>query len=303
MLGAARFGAARALSGRVRGLATARERFKAASVAAGEAGAASESGRGTPWGAAASAAAARESMGPRGTPLGGITLEELVPEPVQWDGKGLPPQLDLAPLREGFNEDEFVAHIQKILPFWQVAWKVMSVAELDARRQGFSSLEGLFKGGEGEGKPREPKKAAGPIVRVRKVDDKGRAQGTGRRKASTASVWIKPTQEKGTGTIVINNKSLFDYFSFVDWREHAIAPLAAVDELGNFDVWCVAHGGGHKGQCGAMRLGIARALQNYNPLHRLKLKPLGMMRRDARVVEEKKPGQHKARKKYQWVKR
>jgi small subunit ribosomal protein S9 len=309
MLAAAR--GARALRCGARGLATARERHLAAKALASEAVAAAQSEDSTPWRAAAAAAAARESGGPRGVPLGGLTLEELIPEPVQWDGKGMPPQLVVPPLQEGFNEDEFLAHIEQILPYWQVAWKTMSVSELDARRQGYGSLEGFLKGtglsagdgaGDGAGKPRA-RASAEPIVRVRKVDAKGRAHGTGRRKASVASVWIRAAAEKGTGTIVINNKTLFDYFSFVEWREHAVGPLAAVDGLGNFDVWCVAHGGGFKGQSGAMRLGLARALQNFDPLHRLKLKPLGMMRRDSRVVEEKKPGQHKARKKYQWVKR
>ena len=77
----------------------------------------------------------------------------------------------------------------------------------------------------------------------------------------------------------------------------------ASNTAGLFDVWCTVKGGGINGQAGAVRLGISRALQNFNPAFRPSLKSAGLLTRDSRRVERKKPGQKKARKKFQWVKR
>lgn len=142
--------------------------------------------------------------------------------------------------------------------------------------------------------------ATKPQVRVRSVDEQGRAHGVGRRKTATANVWIK----EGTGSFYVNGKPLSDYFSASDaWKDHAIEPLVPTGTLGQFDVRCTTSGGGTGGQSGAVRLGLARALQNWDPAWRGVLKISGMLTRDPRMAERKKPGQKGARKKFQWVKR
>lgn len=80
-------------------------------------------------------------------------------------------------------------------------------------------------------------------------------------------------------------------------------PFLFAGTAGTFDVWCTVKGGGMTGQAGAVRLGISRAMQAFDPVIRTLLKPAGMLTRDSRRVERKKPGQLKARKKFQWVKR
>jgi small subunit ribosomal protein S9 len=145
--------------------------------------------------------------------------------------------------------------------------------------------------------------AKNKIVRVRKLDEKGRAYGTGRRKTSTARVWIKPSEKPFNGRIQVNKKDLVDYFVRDTHREEVLKPFSVVDKIGGFDVYCTVKGGGSTGQAGAVRHGIARALQNFDPEMRPALKQAGLMTRDSRMVERKKPGQPKARKKFQWVKR
>ena len=105
------------------------------------------------------------------------------------------------------------------------------------------------------------------------------------------------------GEIVINGKPLDEYFQDVSLRQHVLAPFAATNTLGLFDVRVLVHGGGLSGQSQAARLGVARSLQNYDPAFRAQLKPLGFLTRDSRIVERKKPGLKKARKAFQWVKR
>lgn len=138
-----------------------------------------------------------------------------------------------------------------------------------------------------------------PQTRVRQVDDLGRAYGTGRRKTSSARVWIWP----GTGRMTVNARSLVDYFPWTAHCEDIIAPFFVTDTACAFDVRCTVKGGGVSGQAGAIRLGIARALQNFDPDHRPNLKQAGFLTRDSRKVERKKPGLVKARKAPQWVKR
>lgn len=130
------------------------------------------------------------------------------------------------------------------------------------------------------------------------IDEQGRAYGTGRRKTSVARVWIK----EGSGQFIVNHKSFVDYFQPVQ-REHTLSAFLASRTAGAFDVWCTVKGGGMSGQAGAVRLGISRALEAFNPSLRPSLKAAGMLTRDSRRVERKKPGQKKARKKFQWVKR
>lgn len=96
--------------------------------------------------------------------------------------------------------------------------------------------------------------------RERKVDKLGRAYGTGRRKTSIARVWIK----EGSGQFTVNNKSIIQYFPEIQ-RQHLLEPLRTTDLAGKFDIVCTAEGGGITGQAGAIRLGIARALEAFQP--------------------------------------
>ena len=141
---------------------------------------------------------------------------------------------------------------------------------------------------------------AKPPVRQPIVDERGRAYGRGGRKTASARVWIQP----GFGNVVINRKEFVDYFDRMSDRELILEPLAATETLGRFDVTAMVEGGGLRGQAGAIRHGLARALNQYNPdVYRPPLKRLGYLTRDPRKVERKKIGHLKARKKPQWVKR
>lgn len=136
-------------------------------------------------------------------------------------------------------------------------------------------------------------------ARVRQVDEKGRAYGTGRRKCSVARVWIEP----GDGKFIVNDKEFDVYFPIIDHRADLLRPFVETKTLGLWDVKCTVKGGGVSGQAGAIRLGISRALQNWEPGLRPPLRSAGFLTRDPRVVERKKPGKAKARKSFQWVKR
>lgn len=141
---------------------------------------------------------------------------------------------------------------------------------------------------------------AKPPVRESIIDERGRAYGRGGRKTASARVWIQP----GFGNVVINKKDFVEYFDRTSDREQILEPLAATETLGRFDVTVTVEGGGLTGQAGAIRHGLARALNHYNPdAYRPPLKRLGYLTRDPRKVERKKIGHLKARKKPQWVKR
>ena len=141
---------------------------------------------------------------------------------------------------------------------------------------------------------------ARPPVRVSEIDERGRAYGRGGRKTASARVWVQP----GFGMITVNRKDYVDYFNRTTDRELIISPLAATATLGKMDVTAIVQGGGLTGQAGAIRHGLARALNAYNPdVYRPPLKRLGYLTRDPRKVERKKIGHVKARKKPQWVKR
>ena len=132
------------------------------------------------------------------------------------------------------------------------------------------------------------------------IDERGRAYGRGGRKTASARVWIQP----GFGNVVVNRKDFVDYFERTSDRELILEALAATETLGRFDVTATVEGGGLRGQAGAIRHGLARALNHYNPdVYRPPLKRLGYLTRDPRKVERKKIGHLKARKKPQWVKR
>lgn len=121
----------------------------------------------------------------------------------------------------------------------------------------------------------------------------------GRKKSSVARVFIN----KGKGAITINGKDYKDYFSVVFLQNKMIEPLQATNTLESFDFQINVSGGGIKGQAEAIQLGISRALLLVDESHRQTLKPKRMLTRDARVVERKKPGFRKARKKEQYSKR
>ena len=121
----------------------------------------------------------------------------------------------------------------------------------------------------------------------------------GRRKASVARIYVS----KGKGNITVNGKDFKEYFH-VDTMQYKLQqPFNIIDLAGKFDVKVNVNGGGTTGQAEAIRLAISRALCELDPENRVSLKPEGMLTRDSRVVERKKPGQKKARKKFQWVKR
>ncbi len=131
------------------------------------------------------------------------------------------------------------------------------------------------------------------------LDAKGRAYGTGRRKDATARVWIK----RGSGKITINGRAFEKYFARPVLRMIVNQPFAAVDRLGMFDVEATIAGGGLSGQAGALRHGISRALDDYDTGFHTVLRRGGFLTRDSRVVERKKYGRAKARRRFQFSKR
>jgi small subunit ribosomal protein S9 len=137
------------------------------------------------------------------------------------------------------------------------------------------------------------------ILRQVKLDEKGRAYGTGRRKDATARVWIS----QGTGKVVINGKEVQQYFARPVLRMIINQPFAALEREGKFDVMATVKGGGLSGQAGAVRHGISRALDNFSLEFHGVLRKGGFLTRDSRVVERKKYGKAKARRSFQWSKR
>lgn len=121
----------------------------------------------------------------------------------------------------------------------------------------------------------------------------------GRRKTSIARVYVKP----GKGIIVINDRELSAYFSSEILQTTVKQALTVTKQDGNYDVTVNVEGGGSKGQAEAIRLGIARALVTINTENRPPLKKEGLLTRDSRMVERKKPGRRKARRKFQFSKR
>jgi small subunit ribosomal protein S9 len=132
-----------------------------------------------------------------------------------------------------------------------------------------------------------------------KRDELGRSYATGRRKESTARVWIKP----GKGEIIVNGKKVVQYFARPVLRMLLTQPFLVADRYNQFDVYCTVSGGGLSGQAGAVRHGISRALTYYEPDLRSILKVAGFLTRDSRSVERKKYGKAKARRSFQFSKR
>ena len=121
----------------------------------------------------------------------------------------------------------------------------------------------------------------------------------GRRKAAVTRVFIT----KGEGKVTINDKDYKTYFPLVYLQNQVELPLKTIEASDKYDVVINATGGGVKGQAEAAKLGIARALLEVNPEFRPQLKAAGLLHRDPRVVERKKPGKKKARRSYQFSKR
>jgi small subunit ribosomal protein S9 len=121
----------------------------------------------------------------------------------------------------------------------------------------------------------------------------------GRRKTAVARVYVA----KGKGKITVNKKDMADYFTTAPLQYKVNQPLALTNNDGNFDITVNVYGGGITGQAEAIRLGLSRAMCELDPENRLVLKPEGLLTRDPRMVERKKFGQKKARKKFQFSKR
>ena len=136
-------------------------------------------------------------------------------------------------------------------------------------------------------------------VRKQEIDKQGRAYGTGRRKTSSARVWIK----SGSGKVTINGKDATIYFGRPVLRMIINQVFEKTKTLGHFDLVCTVKGGGLSGQAGAILHGLSRAMDKFNPdLHTI-LRSEGFLTRDNRKVERKKPGKPKARKSFQFSKR
>jgi small subunit ribosomal protein S9 len=142
--------------------------------------------------------------------------------------------------------------------------------------------------------------AAAPAAPAKpKLDAKGRAYATGRRKDAIARVWVK----RGAGKITVNGKGIETYFARPVLRMLVQQPLVSAARVTEIDVDCTVVGGGLSGQAGAVRHGIARALTYFEPGLRSVLKKGGFLTRDSRAVERKKYGRAKARRSFQFSKR
>ncbi len=161
---------------------------------------------------------------------------------------------------------------------------IKSLDELNTVAEGVTSLEALVE----VAAPREP---------VR--DELGRSYATGKRKDAVARVWIKP----GSGKVVVNGKDQDVYFARPVLQLILRQPMQIAGVEGEFDVFATVKGGGLTGQAGAVKHGISKALQLYEPSLRGALKAAGFLTRDSRVVERKKFGKRKARRSFQFSKR
>ena len=137
------------------------------------------------------------------------------------------------------------------------------------------------------------------VINEPKIDKLGRSYATGRRKESTARVWVK----RGTGKISINGKEMVSYFARPVLQMQLNFVFDVTERKDQFDVIATVKGGGLSGQAGAVRHGLSRALSLFEPDLRKPLKTAGMLTRDSRVVERKKYGRAKARKSFQFSKR
>jgi len=165
--------------------------------------------------------------------------------------------------------------------------------------QGLGSLRQALQQARPAAVPLPPVPMVVPVDVEPRLDSFGRAYATGKRKDAVARVWIKP----GTGKIDVNGRESPVYFARPVLRMLINQPMVAANRLGQFDVWCTVKGGGLSGQAGAVRHGISRALTYFEPGLRPLLNQQGFLTRDSRVVERKKYGKHKARRRPQYSKR
>lgn len=165
-----------------------------------------------------------------------------------------------------------------------MADEIKTLAELDVVADGTPVAEIVVE----EAEPREP---------VR--DELGRSYATGKRKDAVARVWIKP----GSGKVTVNGRDMDKYFARPVLQMILRQPFQVAGVEGQFDVMATVKGGGLSGQAGAVKHGISKALQLYDPSLRPPLKAAGFLTRDSRVVERKKFGKRKARRSFQFSKR
>ena len=123
--------------------------------------------------------------------------------------------------------------------------------------------------------------------------------GLGRRKSSVARVRIKP----GSGAFQVNGKPMEEFFRCIEDRTRVLSPLVATETSETYDIFCNVNGGGHTGQSGAVLLGLARALKTHNEATFEALRDGGLLTRDGRMKERKKPGRRGARRGFQFSKR
>ena len=161
------------------------------------------------------------------------------------------------------------------------------------------SLDNLKQAVEAADVPIENLVESATVTREAVRDDLGRSYATGKRKDAVARVWVKP----GSGKIVVNGRDQEVYFARPVLRLILAQPFEVTGVVGEFDVMCTVKGGGLSGQAGAVKHGISKALQLYEPTLRAPLKAAGFLTRDARVVERKKYGKRKARRSFQFSKR
>ena len=147
--------------------------------------------------------------------------------------------------------------------------------------------------------PREPKEEVTSKTAPPLPENTHYIWGTGRRKAAIARVRIRP----GTGNITINKREMTEYFTTERDRQSVVSPLKVAGMLKSYDIWANVGGGGFTGQAGAVMLGLARALARHIPEIEHDLRSKGLLTRDSRMKERKKPGQPGARKSFQFSKR
>ncbi|MGH1368978.1 MAG: 30S ribosomal protein S9 [Maritimibacter sp.] len=158
------------------------------------------------------------------------------------------------------------------------------------------SLDELNAAVEGAGAPAAEETV---VLHEQVRDELGRSYATGKRKDAVARVWIKP----GSGKVVVNGKDMDKYFARPVLQMILRQPFTVAGVEGEFDVMATVKGGGLSGQAGAVKHGISKALQLYEPSLRGALKAAGFLTRDSRVVERKKYGKRKARRSFQFSKR
>lgn len=170
---------------------------------------------------------------------------------------------------------------------------------MTTEKVGLEDLKSAINKPQGLEKNDAPSNSIAAVDKAPKIDAQGRSYATGKRKNAVARVWIKP----GAGKILVNGRSVEQYFARPVLQMIINQPFKVVNRLSQYDVWCTIVGGGLSGQAGALRHGISRALTFFEPALRPALKHEGFLTRDSRVVERKKYGQPKARRRFQFSKR